>query len=426
MSREEFLRRAQTALGSTPPGQEAGNDAGGAAGQTLDQNQAATGAGGAEEANDDAAPSSSNTQNARIQAMLAERARRLEADKKAKEVAAKKEAEARAKARKEADANAPSSSSSNANIDPAERKYAEELRHRKQQDAEERRRILKRIEDDRRERKEREAQERQARLLAQTQAQSGGARNENVAAAPAPPLSSGRPAATAVGSAADAQRHQTCHLQVRLLTGISIRARFAATATLAADVRPWVDEEAAAVDPSGEANNGGAYSFRVVLTPRPNRAVAGAEESEQTLADLELPPSATLVVVPAPAPSVAEAYAHSGNPVTRALGYLLRFLSALWAFLASLIVLGGGGGRRRQDEGAAGGQVDGVAGGDDASTAAAGKSTSTRIRGFGDDAEQRRREAQLYNGNSVSPNFPIPRLVPFDTNYGRPIFANEI
>ena len=367
--------------------------------------------------------------------MLAERAQRLEADKKAKEAAAKKEAEARAKARKDAgDTNAPPSSSTttNANIDPAERKYAEELRHRKQQATEERRRILKRIEDDRRERKEREAQERQARLLAQTQAQDGGSGGRNIAATSTPPLSSARTSATA----ADGQRHQTCHLQVRLLTGTSIRARFPATATLATDVRPWVDASATAADPSGEAHNAGAYSFKVVLTPRPNRAVARAEESALSLADLELPPSATLVVVPSSASGgVAEAYARSGNPVSRALGYLLRFLAALWAFFASLLMLGGGGGGGRRGGPEDAGQADLAASADDAS-AASGKATgSSRIRGFNDDgAEQRRRrDAQLYNGNSVSSlrfiptPAPFPSLLPFCPVYtiGRPqSFAN--
>lgn len=343
--------------------------------------------------------------------MLAERARRLEADKKAKEAAAKKEAEARAKARKEADGSAQpsSSSSSNANIDPAERKYAEELRHRKQQAAEERRRILKRIEDDRRERKEREAQERQARLLAQTQAQgggSGGGGSSNIN----PPERSGT--ATS-GPTSSSQHHQNCNLQVRLLTGTSIRGRFAATATLASDVRPWVDAQAAASsgDARGEANNGGAYTFRVVLTPQPNRAVSDAEESSQTLADLGLPPSATLVVVPAASASVAEAYARSGNPVSRLLGYALRFLAALWAFIVGLLLGGGGGGRApRQEAAEDGAQTDEPADETSSSAAGAGKSTGARIRGFEDDAEKRRRDAQLYNGNSVSFLYPLYAL----------------
>ena len=374
VSKEDFLRRAQTALSSTPPGHEAASTAD----QTLQQS----------EGDGDGAPASENTQNARIQAMLAERARRLEADKKAKEAAAKKEAEARAKARKEADGSA-QPSSSNANIDPAERKYAEELRHRKQQAAEERRRILKRIEDDRRERKEREAQERQARLLAQTQAQDsggsgggGGGKIHTSDLAPRP--SSERTGAS--GSTSSNQQHQTCHLQVRLLTGTSIRGRFAATATLAADVRPWVDAQAASHDASGEANNGGAYTFRVVLTPQPNRAVSGPE-----------------------------AYARSGNPVSRLLGYALRFLAALWAFLVGLLLGGGGGGRTRQQEGEGRGETDAPA--DEAASpaaaaAAAGKSTGARIRGFEDDAEKRRRDSQLYNGNSVSFSLSLYIYIP--------------
>ncbi len=360
----------------------------------------------------------SNAQDARareVQAALAERAKRLEADKKAKEAAAKAEAEARAKARREQAAEGSAeSSSSNTKATAAERKYADELRHRKQQAVEERRRILRRIEDDRRERKEREAQERQARLLAQ--AQTGGGGDAPARQFPPPTAaaaSRGGGGAAAGGQQRNQQQHEHCNLQVRLFDGSTMRARFPATGTLADDVRPWIDGGRA--DAGGGGGGGsGPYTFRVVLTPQPNRAVLPAEESD-TLASLGLAPSATLVLVPVA--RFAEAYAGGGAGGTLVWRVLvapvLGVLAGLYGVLAGLLFGGGGsGGEVRGGPRQRGGRGQGHAGGagesialDDLSPAGA---RGSRIGGF-DSAEDRRRraDAQLYNGNSVSLFLPF-------------------
>ncbi|RYP69988.1 hypothetical protein DL771_005779 [Monosporascus sp. 5C6A] len=410
-SKEEFLRRAHAALG-TSSGQSRQEPAAVAtpAAQTLEQSQAAAApATPAAEENGAPPPASSSggtTQDARIRAALAERAKRLEADKKAKEEAAKAEAEARAKARKEVDTSAESSAANNVN--GAERKYAEELRQRKQQAAEERRRILQRIQDDRRDRKEREAQERQARLLAQAtnpEAPSGGSGGNNYGAdgSSSPLPSAGTTASTRsirTGARGAGTRSEHCNLQVRLLDGSTMRARFPVSGTLAGDVRPWID--------SNRTDGSDApYTFRVVLTPLPNRAVDAGEETGSTLAELGLTPSATLVLVPVP--RFAEAYhgrgsSDGGSLLWRAMAFLWSIPAGILGMLAGFLFgwgrSGRGGRQRRRDEGGRGG---GPAGDevelDDAP--ARGTTTSARIRGF-ESAEDRRRDAQLYNGNSLN------------------------
>ncbi|RYP35161.1 hypothetical protein DL767_003938 [Monosporascus sp. MG133] len=416
-SKEDFLRRAHAALG-TSSGQSRQQPAATAtpAARTLEQSQAAAPATPAAEENGAPPPASSSggaTQDARVRAALAERAKRLEADKKAKEAAAKAEAEARAKARREVDTGAESSAADN--VKGAERKYADELRQRKQQAAEERRRILRRIEDDRRERKEREAQERQARLLAQAtnpEAPSGGSGGNNYEAdgSSSPIPSAGAAATTSstrTGARGAGSRSEHCNLQVRLLDGSTMRAGFPASGTLAGDVRPWID--------SNRTDGSDApYTFRVVLMPLPNRAVDVGEETGSTLAELGLTPSATLVLVPVP--RFAEAYyghgsssssSDSGSLLWRALAFLWGIPAGILGMLAGFLFGWGRGGRRQQqqqrrrrDEGGRGGG----SGGDEVELddmPARGTTTSARIRGF-ENAEDRRRDAQFYNGNSLN------------------------
>ncbi|RYP26833.1 hypothetical protein DL768_011551 [Monosporascus sp. mg162] len=410
-SKEEFLRRAHAALG-TSSGQSRQQPAATAtpAAQTLEQSQAAAPATPAAEENGAPPPASSSggtTQDARVRAALAERAKRLEADKKAKEAAAKAEAEARAKARREVDTGAESSAANN--IKGAERKHADELRQRKQQAAEERRRILRRIEDDRRERKEREAQERQARLLAQAtnpEAPSGGSGGNNygVDGSSSPLPSAGTTAVTSsirTRTRGAGSTSENCNLQVRLLDGSTMRAGFPASGTLAGDVRPWIDSNR--TDGSDMP-----YTFRVVLTPLPNRAVVAGEETGSTLAELGLTPSATLVLVPVP--RFAEAYygrgssSDGGSLLWRALVFLWGIPAGILGMLAGFLFGWGRGGRqqqqwRRRDEGGRGGSGADEVELDDAP--ARGTTTSARIRGF-ENAEDRRRDAQLYNGNSLN------------------------
>ncbi|KAI8957824.1 hypothetical protein F5Y11DRAFT_65844 [Daldinia sp. FL1419] len=310
------------------------------------------------------------------QEQSAQEARRLEAEKKAKEVreAKAKEAKAReekAKAEREAqeqerrrasERNEGQSSTPNRQ----ERSYAEEVRQQKIRAAEDRKRILKRIEDDKRERREREAQERQARLLLN-------ATNEDEAPSnQAHPIPLARRQAS--GSGGD-----HCNLQVRLFDGSTIRSRFKSDATLGGEVRKWIDEDRT----DGDAP----YTFRIVLTPLPNKAVEPTEES-QSLLSLGLAPSATLVLIPA---KYSSAFSHASDGfVFRSLAYILGFFGSGYGFLVGM--LGGLAGLLSGRGAAAPEEVP-------LQNLAAGR-TGSRIRGFND--ENRRRDAQLYNGNSLN------------------------
>ncbi|KAI0869705.1 hypothetical protein GGS24DRAFT_511665 [Hypoxylon argillaceum] len=245
----------------------------------------------------------------------------------------------------------------------AEQAHANEVKLRKHHVNEERKRILKRIEDDKRARRERDAAERRARTLL-------GAADLTTPASPdaAIALTHQRPMPPRTGAGAGAH----CNLQVRLLDGATLRARFPASGTPAADVRAWVD--AARTD--GDAP----YTFRVVLAPQPSRALAAREEAE-SLASLGLAPSATLVLVPA-AHSVA--YARAGGVLAPVLGVVSSLCGAVMASIGGLFALffGGGGGG-----GGGGGERQPGARRDDVPM---------------ENLRSRRGDAQLYNGNSLN------------------------
>ncbi|KAH8194946.1 hypothetical protein TruAng_010887 [Truncatella angustata] len=314
-----------------------------------------------------------------IQALLAERAARLEANKTAKEAAAKAEAKKRAEEQAAAGTSS-SEGQQQRSVDAAEKKHADLLRKRRQDEKAERQRILRRIEDDRRERREREAQERQARLLL-TAATTG---NEVVGAgragsSSAPPQRSDAVQLPSRGGGAH------CNLQVRLLDGSTIRSRFPSDAKLGGEVRGWIDENRTDGDEP--------YTFRVVLTPLPNKTVEASEEADSLL-DLGLAPSATLVLVPRV--RVANAFEQTG-------GALYRALAGVWALLAMVLnfpfTLVGGGGARSSRAGQAGEEIpmENL----DGEGSARREGQDQRVRGF-QNPDDRRRDQQLYNGNSLN------------------------
>ncbi|KAI1804777.1 hypothetical protein F4811DRAFT_259738 [Daldinia bambusicola] len=301
-------------------------------------------------------------------------ARRLEAEKKAKEAKEAEAKEAKAKAerevkaqerRKASESNEGQSSSSSR----PERSYAEEVRRQKIRAAEDRKRILKRIEDDKRERREREAEERQARLLLSS------TNDAEASSSQTPPIALPR------RQASSSSGGDHCNLQVRLFDGSTIRSRFKSDATLGAEVRNWIDE--------ARTDGDAPYTFRIVLTPLPNKAVEPAEES-QSLLSLGLAPSATLVLVPA---RYSSAFARASDGIVwRGLAYVLGFFGTGYGFLAG--ILGGLAGLLAGRGAAAPEEVP-------LQNMAAGRTAASRIRGF-EGAEERRRDSQLYNGNSLN------------------------
>ncbi|KAI0894401.1 hypothetical protein F4806DRAFT_473060 [Annulohypoxylon nitens] len=261
---------------------------------------------------------------------------------------------------------------SHSSIHSAERSYAQEVRQRKIHDAEERKRILKRIEDDKQERKEREAREKKARQLLNESQDSEGTSSQTQPI----PLSIRQPGSS---------RGEYANIQVRLFDGSTIRSRFKSDATLNKEVRKWIDED--------RTDGYAPYTFRLVLSPLPNKAIEPAEEI-QSLLTLGLAPSATLVLVPA---KFALAYPHSGGFLWRSLGVVFSIFGAGYGLISGVFggITGMIFGRRHvhqsgneriplQDYQGLGSMRN-----------------SSRISGFQNPGDARR-DTQLYNGNSLN------------------------
>jgi hypothetical protein len=231
----------------------------------------------------------------------------------------------------------------------AEKAHANEVKHRKQQANEERKRILKRIEDDKRARRERDADARRARQLLSTNPDAEDAGNQT----PAIPLVQRLP---------KAGQGDHCNLQVRLLDGSTIRTRFPSNKTLSQDVRKWIDEERT----DGDAP----YSFRVVLTPLPNKVIERQEEIKSLLA-LGLAPSATLVLIPT---KYSMAFAHTGGILSPVIGVFSTLYGAILASVGGIFSWFFGSGNSEH---------------------------SAREDIPMENLRARRGDAQLYNGNSV-------------------------
>lgn len=256
----------------------------------------------------------------------------------------------------------------------AKKKAAQQLAERQRQAREERARVLKRIEDDKAERKARDEARRAERQVAAASSASENVEALTAAAGePTPASTTRRP------------QHDQCAVQVRLLDGSTIRMRFPASATLATDVRPWVDET--------RADGKEPYTFKVILTPLPNRAVDPVSEEGRTLGELGLAPSSTLVLAPVGrySPAYPRASAGMNNPVSRLIAVVL-------AFVASILggIVGAFTGSRSSRRGIGGEQASGEQQDDRRDGA-----SSSRINGF-QNPDDRQRDYQLYNGNSVS------------------------
>ncbi|GKT95220.1 LOW QUALITY PROTEIN: UBX domain-containing protein [Colletotrichum tofieldiae] len=214
-----------------------------------------------------ATPTQEEENAATLRAVLAERAARLEAQRLESERKAKA---ARAAAAEKAETD-------NSKQAEQTRNHKEALKKARQDAADEKARILKKIEDDRAERRAKAAE----RAAIRNQASSP--KLGDVAAALTRSESSSLAPSTSSASGMTA-------LQVRLLDGSTIRSRFPSKTALGGDVRAWVDGER--TDGSKEP-----YRFKVVLAPQPSKLIDDTEESK-SLAELNLSPSSTLVLAP--------------------------------------------------------------------------------------------------------------------------------
>ena len=306
-----------------------------------------------------ATPSSTSSNNnnnnnpQQVQSLLVEQATRLEAQRKREAEATKRRREEKGKAKAEELAVNPSKKAETKD------KHAEQFKKRKQAERDERARILKAIEDDKAARKARQA-DREAERRAALELEQGGSEM------PSAPVSQLIPPSGRLS--------EHCSLQVRLFDGSTLRSRFSSRETVRTDVRQFVDENRT----DGDAP----YTFKVLLTPLPNKTIDVTEESK-SLQELQLAPSATLILLPVQ--KYAGAYSGEGNIFQRLLAYILAFFSPLTIFFTTLF------------------SVSGPPQVPDATEARTSDSEERekRLRGLRDRGE-RRNDQQFYNGNSVS------------------------
>lgn len=251
------------------------------------------------------------------QTLLTERGQRLEAERQKREAAEKAERTARANARrKEAEQAATAASNKQSSTLSQEERDKQQSRdawlvqqkQRKDEAKKERERILNQIESDKQERRAQKERQREAQ-----QAGGGG-------------QFSALPPSAARSSTINLSGIKSCALQVRLFDGSSIRGKFASDAVLAGAVRDWVKE----ASPEGGADI--PYTFRHILPPQPSRSI-GISEEHQSLLELGLAPTATLVLVPVA--GYTSAYERSGT------GYLSAgWDAAAWATKAATSAVG--------------------------------------------------------------------------------------
>ncbi|EOA85657.1 uncharacterized protein SETTUDRAFT_177732 [Exserohilum turcica Et28A] len=281
---------------------------------------------------------------------------------------------------------------SSGSVNKAQQEAREALRKKKREEAEELARVKARIEADKAARKA-EAETRKAERE----------RERNKAAqAPAPPrtITSSRPS-----------QAKTVSLNVRLFDGRTIRSTFPREATLQGQVRSWVDTEFSKLAQDDENINHKQlppYYFRHILAPQPSRELSAGDEN-LSLGDIDLAPSATLVLVPVKGYSEAYSVAEGGavGLATGLMGTAFNLLASTVDFVGSAIGYGSSASTPGQQRSSGSGQTmasrpsqdtqrdangDGAAGTSDRA--------GMRVRTLSD---QRAREPQqFYNGNQLS------------------------
>jgi hypothetical protein len=329
-----------------------------------------------------------------IQALLSERGQRLEAERLRRDAREKAERIARARERREEEeraqaaartdkgkgrADGSESARNKARID-----WVQQQAKRKQEAKEEKQRIMGRIEADKRERKNRDEQRKQA---------------ASAMAGESLPTSSN----TASSSTRTPPTSGTCALQVRLFDGSSIKGRFAHDSTLATAVREWIKE----TSPAGGADI--PFNFRQILTPHPSRTIEISEEA-QTLSDVGLMPTATLVLVPVAGFTEAYSSGGSGGLLGSAYGLVSGALGLAGSALGYVTGYGSGVNSTQGGEGIyLGGTADeqepsNVQGSRmanaDSGTAQSG-SSRIRVKTMAEQRAESEKGAEFYNGNSL-------------------------
>ncbi|KAF2643115.1 hypothetical protein P280DRAFT_488252 [Massarina eburnea CBS 473.64] len=267
----------------------------------------------------------------------------------------------------------------------AQQAARDSLRKKKQEEKDELARIKARIDQDKAERKA-QAEARKAEREREKQAQATSAASE--------------PQFTATSTRGS--QAKDVHLNVRLFDGRTVRKTFPRIAKLEGDVRPWVDQEAAA-----RAENPNEtpppYYFKQILAPLPSKELSAGEEAE-ALGDIDLAPSATLVLVPVK--GYTEAY--SGGPagivqgtvgnVTGLVGGVFGMAGSVLGYVGNTVssVLGGGASNPQNQP--SGGRALGESQPQDQSAGA----SNVRVRTLADQRAREQGSQNFYNGNQLN------------------------
>ncbi|KAF2856535.1 hypothetical protein T440DRAFT_484686 [Plenodomus tracheiphilus IPT5] len=195
------------------------------------------------------------------------------------------------------------------------------------------------------------------------------------------------------------------NLNVRLFDGRTIRSSFPRTATLEEQVRAWVDDEFSKLakdDPNINNKQLPPYYFRHIMSPQPSRELSAGDESQE-LGDIDLAPSATLILVPVKGYTDAYSGASSGGVVGTATGLVggaFGLLSSTVGFVGSTLgsVIGIGGAPAQAPVG----QTTGSPSSQAQPQHPAADVPSVRVRTLADQRAREPRDQQFYNGNQLS------------------------
>lgn len=279
--------------------------------------------------------------------------------------------------------NPPATKSDVSSVNTAQQAARDALRKKKQEEKEELARIQARIEADKAARKA-EAERRKAERERERQGQT---------------TSFSSPAPT--NTSAKSSQAKEVHLNVRLFDGRTVRSTFPREAKLQEDVRPWIDSEFAvrAEDPNEKHPP---YYFKQILAPLPSRELSAGEESE-ALGDIDLAPSATLVLIPVKGYTEAYSGRRRGvvggivGGVTGVIGGVAGLAYDTASYVGSTIgsVVGYGQSTTPEGTGPSGRTLS-------EQRPETPDSAGIRVRTLADQREREPRNQELYNGNQVS------------------------
>ena len=196
------------------------------------------------------------------------------------------------------------------------------------------------------------------------------------------------PSNSAEASAPAKSKSTDVRIQVRTFDGSTLRTNFPPTSTICTDMRPWIDQ-------STEMNV--PYNLKLILTPLPNRNIEASEE-QQTLSDLGIRGSGTLVMVPVK--GYVESYTGStptgliGGAVSGGYNLVTGAVGGILGGVKSTLGYGGQAEPQQPDsapESAGAGQPVGQS------------QRNMRVRTLADQRlEDRGRDQQFYNGNALN------------------------